>query len=257
MVYDRPVPLNERQLAAIPVLDWLLGQSEADRRSGRSWVTAVALVRRAARETHAPGLYWTYQDHLPEIPRTQQWDVIGPLVQNLIAGDRRLSPHVTYRRDSFRLQLPEPIDDWLPQEFLLEADYAALEMQMMAGLGLTPEQLRGVQENPHQGTADEITQALRAIPRESASRENFALIYGEHPTGRRDGLRRVRRGHDAATSMGSSAMACDDLASSAGKHWIDGREVGSMRLQVLKSRGDPPPPPPTAWDRIMADEDAF
>jgi len=165
------VPLNARQRQALPVLDWLLSSDEADRRSGRSWLMAVALVRRAAREADS-FRYWNFQDHLPEIPRSQQFAVIAPLVQQLIASDRRLSPHATYRRDGFRLQLPEPID-WLPPEpFLVEADYAELEMRMVAALGLTEEQLRNAE--PNRLAAD-------AVRRDTAMQNNFGIVYGQSP----------------------------------------------------------------------------
>lgn len=230
---------------------------------------------------------------MAEIPYSEQRRVTGPIIQSLIAADRRLSPYVTYRHEGgFRLQLPEPIEDWLPSGdlFTMDVDYAALEMRIAASLGLTEEQLQNVEPN---------RLASAAVRRDTAMRDNFATIYGQlpppahviadeavepgvvlavpvaaglrramqrtSPTGRRTAPV-IQRVPSPDTRMAERPVAYHDqaftdadmsLVAGVGKHWIDGKATGTMKLQVLKSRGDPPPPPPTAWDRIMADEDAF
>lgn len=83
------------------------------RRTGRSLAIATALVRRAARD---PGQTVRYGDLPFEVPRGNWQQTVVPYVQSLIASDPELSPHVTYHREYFRLDLNRPITDWWPPE---------------------------------------------------------------------------------------------------------------------------------------------
>jgi len=108
------MPLREQQLRAIETLDWLLSHDEDDRGSGRTYVMAVALIRQAAR---FPRTRVDFVDHIGG--RRMQLH-IGQLVGGLVASDPYLHRFSEMRQGSFALNLPRPVDNWLPERTPLQ-----------------------------------------------------------------------------------------------------------------------------------------
>lgn len=102
------MPLNPEQEDALPVLDWLFSEDDRDRRTGRSWIIAVALIRQAARN---PGQFIQARDH---VPTGQAAQYVHFVIETLINEDDLLRAHREIQATRFRLMLPEPIQNWRP-----------------------------------------------------------------------------------------------------------------------------------------------
>jgi hypothetical protein len=105
------MPLTQQQLSALPTLEWLLGEDENSRRSGRSLVIAVAAIRQACA---VPGRQIHIFDHWDG--QTRGISYILSVVRRLVLHDLRIANSLTMFRDSFRIELGEPIYDWFPTE---------------------------------------------------------------------------------------------------------------------------------------------
>lgn len=134
------MPLSDRQQQAVHVLDWLLDPEE--RRTGRSFALAVALIRCALRY---PGQEVHYGDLPFDVPRSSWRQTVIGYIQRLVASDPAISPHVTYSTAGFRFSLPAPITDWQPPQRGFPADEppsGSIEGQMELVRGLVEERMR-------------------------------------------------------------------------------------------------------------------
>lgn len=112
--------LTEQQNAALEVLDWLFDASQDRRRTGRSAIMAIALIRAALR---SPGHEVYIVDHVGHRFSTeattrliQNWLAMDPLIDNSF----RLNEA---RRSLYFRVLPRGVDPyrWLPGEWTLPA----------------------------------------------------------------------------------------------------------------------------------------
>jgi hypothetical protein len=103
--------LTSRQLNALPTLEWLIAGDEDNRRSGRSLTIAVAAIRQACAD---PGREVHVFDHWGDGHRGMNY--IVSIVQRLALNDQRIADFLTVYRNSFRIDIHEPIYDWLPTE---------------------------------------------------------------------------------------------------------------------------------------------
>lgn len=106
------MPLSQEQLDAVSTLDWLFDPGEMYRGTGRTTIMAVGIIRAAARY---PGTPVPVVDHVEnsEIGKRRLLDTI----QGLIEEDDRLGEFMVLRispNPSFTLNLPVPMDNWLP-----------------------------------------------------------------------------------------------------------------------------------------------
>lgn len=115
MVYTEGVPLTPQQAEAVKVLDWLLDENEG-RRTGRSTVMAIALIRQALRY---PGRHVFYLDHTSGYPPVRERAL---LVKGLVEGLVQRDPVLhglpwAFRNTHFSL-MADGIDalphNWLP-----------------------------------------------------------------------------------------------------------------------------------------------
>jgi hypothetical protein len=118
MVYTEEVPLTPQQAEAIRVLDWLLDENEG-RRTGRSTVMAVALIRQALRY---PGRQIFYLDHTSGYPPVRERALlVRGLVEGLVNQDPALhrlpwaflNTHFSLTADSYGEIAALP-HNWLP-----------------------------------------------------------------------------------------------------------------------------------------------
>ncbi len=100
------MPLTADQLRHLRTLDWLVGGA---RRSGRTHVMAVAIIREASRR---PGTYVAIWDHVShDVARSN----LRSEIEDLTSADPRLASAVSFRSTSqVRIDLERPILDWMP-----------------------------------------------------------------------------------------------------------------------------------------------
>lgn len=96
-----------QQTQALELLDWLLASDQ--RRSGRTTIIAIGLVRQAAR---LPRTWVDFVDHSPH-----GRPGVRDQVLTMIDLDPLLHRRVTATRDRFMLDLAAPIEDWLPEGY--------------------------------------------------------------------------------------------------------------------------------------------
>ena len=131
------MPLTEQQTAALPVLDWLIG---GERRTGRSLVIAVAIIRAACRN---PGVSFYLVDHFNSTQQTRCF------TRNCINSLLHHSPLPEYARFS------------LNQERLIVHTPRSFEWELNLNWGTPPPVLPFsedtlVHEMPHSLASDRI-----------------------------------------------------------------------------------------------------
>lgn len=109
------MPLTPLQAGALNTLDWLLSSDDGERRTGRSTLIAIVLIRQAARN---PGRTVSYVDHLPHQENRRY---VCEIIRDLLHSDPRFDQRAVVNRDNFRLNLAAPIPNWLPPGFELPA----------------------------------------------------------------------------------------------------------------------------------------
>lgn len=111
--YNFIVPLSETQEAAIATLDWLYSADEEDRRTGRTFSIAIALIRRAARY---PGTRVSYMtDH--QSARISSSGYMRSAIEYLVREDPQLNVYQRFQQYDFSLNLPTAIENWRPWEW--------------------------------------------------------------------------------------------------------------------------------------------
>jgi hypothetical protein len=105
------MPLTQDQLEMMNVLEWLF--SNNSRRTGRTTALAVAAIRQACRN---PGQQIILFDHASG-NMTDMRRIMRNLIESFVNTDGRLRPFLQIRNSMFQLNLPEPIQDWVPPEF--------------------------------------------------------------------------------------------------------------------------------------------
>ncbi len=103
------MPLSRQQQQALPHCEWLI--SNHSRRSGRSYLLAVAAIREACRY---PGEEVVLFDHYPTQRMVREFLVT--CIQALVHNDPVLSPRVQISQGKLRINLPQPIPNWLPSD---------------------------------------------------------------------------------------------------------------------------------------------
>lgn len=108
------MPLSELQVSSLSALEWLFDVGEEYRRTGRSFLLALALVRIGLRN---PGRWVSYFDHTESMENVSRRR--DEHVRDLIVRLVRVSPFEgrfeMNGRISFRFNLHQP-QDWLPPE---------------------------------------------------------------------------------------------------------------------------------------------
>ena len=104
------MPLTQHQIDALPVLDWLLGVGEDQRRGGRTTALAIGIIRAACR---TPGRAVPFLDHYANT--STQRHMMFRVVEGMVMEDPRLATLAVWPdRIALRLDLPRPLLDWLP-----------------------------------------------------------------------------------------------------------------------------------------------
>jgi len=105
------MPLNLRQIEAIPVLDWLLDTGDENRRGGRTTAFAIGIIRAACR---TPGRSVPLVDHYATT--REQQEMLFHVVEALVRQDDNLAPYATWPnvRRYLQLALPRPLANWMP-----------------------------------------------------------------------------------------------------------------------------------------------
>lgn len=96
------------QQAALPYLDKLFDPM-GNRQTGRTYLLAVALIRAACRN---PTIEVPFIDHHDNDRRSL--GIVKRYVQILVKYSPELKPYYKSSGHHFRLNLPEPIMDWMP-----------------------------------------------------------------------------------------------------------------------------------------------
>lgn len=265
-MYTEGVPeLTDQQREAVRALDWLLDQSMGSRRSGRTLTMAVALVRQAARN---PGTRVRWIDHYSDTNPRQQGHVIRPHVESLIASDPRISPHVTYWPDGFRLDGPA-IDDWMPPPDP-PVDYAQAELRLVAQLADTPEGSLNIADAVRNGRLSGVSMGTR-VPTRLRPSTTPRVAVRPSPTGRIDPAavatalggevvnERPLTGRAAAMRANFGLIYGGGSQPQSGAALRVRHELAQSRPSALQTAppAEPSNPPPSAWERLSGDEDAF
>lgn len=105
------MPLSQETARSyLPTLEWLFDDEQ--RRSGRTTLLAIAFIRLACKH---PGRRMYFQDHAPTVSAANN---MREVVLGLISDDSLLKGSLSLiRKDSFILDLPKPIDDWVPMDW--------------------------------------------------------------------------------------------------------------------------------------------
>lgn len=105
------MPLTRKQVAALPVLDWLLDDDGGSRRSGRSFIIAISLIRKALRH---PGCLVSVIDHYKSEASTVY---LIQMIQFLIDKDARLKDFSwsIHENTIMVIESKSELRNWIPE----------------------------------------------------------------------------------------------------------------------------------------------
>lgn len=169
------MPLTPEQLTALPHLEWFFDESDDGRRTGRTTVGAIALIRLACED---PGQTIRVADHYNQ---RQSADYLAEVIRDLVNSDYRIAPHLEWRgsRLAFRINLPRPFPRWLPPE-----DYfASLAARSLGGASAARLRNRGAPVTLNgMALSGEEAERVRSWYRDSQVTQEFIQgTYGVPP----------------------------------------------------------------------------